>query len=334
METKEFMNKIEELKQDIKVQLKQVTNQGRINAKLYDVSFVGKDKAFDGEYSPFYEFCRNEWDFFTEFLNENGLETKQYARTSSFYIVSNDYSDVRNFIDYNNLSEVSESVLEKAVIDFMDNHLYYEQRNDKDLSFNDVDYLIGYFMNQYELTLEESFDYIQESVIDSIDDELSELEEYIKTLEAVNEGYDYLNQFKENQVYNFISYIQDELENGYLDGFLVDYIDLETVKEKYPEQYDMFLKDTGFTNEQLLNEPQVAQLTEELEDVRNELKELEAKLNQDSINVAHDLIKGATPYEAIARLTQLVDIFQQKQSELIVAENELMNQLLELKGTN
>ena len=44
METKEFMNKIEELKQDIKAQLKQVTNQGRINAKLYDASFVGKIK--------------------------------------------------------------------------------------------------------------------------------------------------------------------------------------------------------------------------------------------------------------------------------------------------
>lgn len=57
METKEFMNKIEELKQDIKAQLKQVTNQGRINAKLYDVSFVGKDKAFEGEYSPFYGFA-------------------------------------------------------------------------------------------------------------------------------------------------------------------------------------------------------------------------------------------------------------------------------------
>lgn len=115
METKEFMNKIEELKQDIKAQLKQVTNQGRTNAKLYDASYIGTDKAFEGEYSPFYEFCRTEWDFFTEFLNENGLETKQYARTSSFYIVSNDYSDVRNFIDYNNLSEVSESVLEKRL---------------------------------------------------------------------------------------------------------------------------------------------------------------------------------------------------------------------------
>lgn len=332
METKEFMNKIEELKQDIKAQLKQVTNQGRTNAKLYDASYIGKDKAFDGEYSPFYEFCRNEWDFFTEFLNENGLETKQYARTSSFYIVSNDYSDVRDFIDYNNLSEVSESVLEKVVIDFMDNHLYYEQRNDETLTFNDVEYIIGYFMNQYELTLEESFEYIQESVLDSIEDELIELEEYVKSLESVNDGYDYLNQFKENQVYNFMYYIHDELENGYLDGFLVDYIDLEDAKEKYPTQYEAFLKDNGLTHEQLLNEPQVSQLNDELECSRQEQKDLERKLNQDSILVAHDLIKGATPYEAIAKLTQLVDIFQQKQSELVVLENELMSQLLELKG--
>lgn len=272
METKEFMNKIEELKQDIKAQLKQVKNQGRTNAKLYDVAYVAKDKVFEFEYSPFYKFCRNEWDFFTEFLNENGLETKQYARTSSFYIVSNDYSDVRDFIDYNNLSEVSESVLEKAVIDFMDNHLYYEQRNDETLTFNDVEYIIGYFMNQYELTLEESFEYIQESVLDSIEDELIELEEYVKSLESVNDGYDYLNQFKENQVYNFMYYIHDELENGYLDGFLVDYIDLEDAKEKYPTQYEAFLKDNGLTHEQLLNEPQVSQLNDELECSRQEQK--------------------------------------------------------------
>ena len=187
-------------------------------------------------------------------------------------------------------------------------------------------------MNQYELTLEESFDYIQESVLDSIDDELSELEEYVKTLEAVNEGYDYLNQFKENQVYNFISYIQDELENGYLDGFLVDYIDLEDAKDKYHTQYEEFLKDNGLTHEQLINAPKVAQLNEELNDTRNELKKLEEKLKQDSILVAHDLIKGATPYEAIRKLTQLVNIFQQKHSELVVLENELMSQLLELKG--
>lgn len=90
----------------------------------------------------------------------------------------------------------------------------------------------------------------------------------------------------------------------------------------------MFLKDNGLTHEQLLNEPQVAQLNEELDDTRNKLKELEEKLKQDSVLVAHDLIKGATPYEGIRKLTQLVDIFQQKQSELVVLENELMSQLL------
>ena len=332
METRYFIQVVEELKNGIRNNLKKVTNQGRTNAKLYDASFVGTNKAFEGEYSPFYRFCEIEWDFFRDFMKEHDLETQQYARTSSFYIVSTQYRDDRSFSDYNNLSEVSESVLGKAVIDFMDNHLYYEQRNDEKLSFNDVEYIIGYFMNQYELTLEESFDYIQESVLDSIDDELSELELYVDALESINEGYKYLEEFKQNQVYNFISYIKDELENGYLDGFLSDYIDLEDAKEKYSTQYEQFLSENGLTHEQLVNEPKIASLNKELEDVRNELKELKVKLNQDSILVAHDLIKGDTPYEAIAKLTQLVDIFQQKQSELIVLENELMSQLLELKG--
>lgn len=330
MEKQVFMEQLEELKADIKAQLKQVKNQGRTNAKLYDASFVGKDKAFEGEYSPFYEFCRTEWDFFTEFLNENGLETKQYARTSSFYIVSNDYSNVRDFIDYNNLSEVSESILEKAVIDFMNNHLYYEQRNDKDLSFNDVDYLIGYFMNQYELTLEESFDYIQESVLDSIDDELSELEEYVKTLEAVNEGYDYLNQFKENQVYNFISYIQDELENGYLDGFLVDYIDLETVKEKYASQYGMFLTDTGFTHEQLLNAPRVAQLNEELENIQQGYKDNNRKKNEETLKVGLEIVRGYSAEWAIDSLKGIVEESELTFSKLYEREKEIKGELLEL----
>ena len=327
METKEFMNKIEELKQDIKAQLKQVKNQGRTNAKLYDVAYVAKDKVFEFEHSPFYDFCRNEWDFFTEFLNENGLETKQYARTSSFYIVSNDYSDVRDFIDYNNLSEVSESVLEKAVIDFMNNHLYYEQRNDKDLSFNDVDYMIGYFMNQYELTLEESFEYIQESVLDSIDDELSELEEYVKTLEAVNEG---LNQFKENQVYNFILYIQDELENGYLDGFLVDYIDLEDAKEKYLTQYEAFLKENGLTHEQLINAPQVAQLNDELETIQQGYKDNNRKKHEETLKVGLEIIRGYSAEWAIDSLKGIVEESELTFNKLYVREKEIKAELLEL----
>lgn len=330
METKEFMNKIEELKQDIKAQLKQVTNQGRTNAKLYDVAYVAKDKVFEFEHSPFYDFCRTEWDFFTEFLNENGLETKQYARTSSFYIVSTQYTDSRSFSDYNNLSKVSESVLEKAVIDFMDNHLYYEQRNDKDLSFNEVDYMIGYFMNQYELTLEESFDYIQESVLDSIDDELSELELYVESLESINEGYKYLEEFKKNQVYNFISYIKDELDNGYLDGFLIDYIDLEDARKKYSTQYEEFLKDEGITHEQLLKEPKVAQLNEELETIQQGYKDNNRKKHEETLKVGLEIIRGYSAEWAIDSLKGIVEESELTFSKLYAREKEIKAELLEL----
>ena len=213
----------------------------------------------------------------------------------------------------------------------MDSELFFVKRENDKLSFADIDGLVNHFMQNHGSDLEETFDTIKE-YLEYIQNDLIELELYVKELPSINEAYEYLEKFKEHQVYNYMYFIQNHLEENYIDGFLSDYIRLDYAKEKYPEQYDMFLKEFSFTHEQLVNEPKVAQLNEELNDTRNELKELEEKLNQDSILVAHDLIKGATPYEAIARLTQLVDIFQQKQSELIVLENELMSQLLELKG--
>ena len=67
METKEFMQQVEELKQNIKDNLKKVTNQGRTNAKLYDVAYVAKDKVFEFEHSPFYEFVELNGTFSLSF---------------------------------------------------------------------------------------------------------------------------------------------------------------------------------------------------------------------------------------------------------------------------
>lgn len=327
MEKQTFTEQFNELKADIKAQLKQVKNHGYVNAKLYDAFFVNNQESLN----EFYRFCEDEWEWFKEFLNENDLDTKQLGRTSSFLIVSDNYSDPNDYNEYEDLTELSESELDKAVIQFMDSELFFVKRENDKLSFADIDGLVNHFMQKHGSDLEETFDTIKE-YLEYIQNDLIELELYVKELPLINEAYEYLEKFKEHQVYNYMYFIQNHLEENYIDGFLSDYIRLDYAKEKYPEQYDMFLKEFSFTHEQLVNEPQVAQLNEELNDTRNELKELEEKLNQDSILVAHDLIRGATPYEAIARLTQLVDIFQQKQSELIVLENELMSQLLELKG--
>ena len=164
--------------------------------------------------------------------------------------------------------------------------------------------------------------------------ELGQIEENMDDLEKgikeVSQVYRWLEDFKKNQVKYALEECFGLAEDS--EEPLVDYIDIEWLLKWYPKQYEEFLKEYNLTHTQVVNKPQVAQLNEELESNRNELKELEEKLKQDSILVAHDLIKGATPYEGIRKLTQLVDIFQQKQSELIVLENELMSQLLELKG--
>lgn len=327
MEKQTFMEQFNELKADIKAQLKQVKNHGYVNAKLYDAFFVNNQESLN----EFYRFCEDEWEWFKEFLNENDLDTKQLGRTSSFLIVSDNYSDPNDYNEYEDLTELSESELDKAVIQFMDSELFFVKRENDKLSFADIDGLVNYFMQKHGSDLEETFNTIKE-YLEYIQNDLIELELYVKELPSINEAYEYLEKFKEHQVYNYMYFIQNHLEENYIDGFLSDYIRLDYAKEKYPEQYDMFLKEFSFTHEQLVNEPKVAQLNEELNDNRNELKELEDKLNQDTILVAHDLIKGVTPYEGIRKLTQLVNIFQQKHSELVVLENELMSQLLELKG--
>lgn len=260
MEKQVFMAQLEELKTDIKAQLKQVKNHGYVNAKLYDAFFVNNQESLN----EFYRFCEDEWEWFKEFLNENNLNTKQLGQTSSFLIVSENYSDPNGYNEYEDLTELSESELDKAVIEFMDSELFFEKRENDKLSFSDIDGIVSHFMQKHNTDLEETFDTIKE-YLEYIQNDLIELELYVKSLESVNEAYDYLEKFKEHQVYNYMYFIQNNLEENWLDGFLSDYIRLDYVKEKYPEQYNMFLKEFSFTHEQLLNEPKVAQLNEELD---------------------------------------------------------------------
>lgn len=263
MEKQTFMEQFNELKADIKAQLKQVKNHGYVNAKLYDAFFVNNQESLN----EFYRFCEDEWEWFKEFLNENDLDTKQLGRTSSFLIVSDNYSDPNGYNEYEDLTELSDSELDKAVIEFMDSELFFEKRENDKLSFSDIDGIVSHFMQKHNTDLEETFDTIKE-YLEYIQNDLIELELYVKSLESVNEAYDYLEKFKEHQVYNYMYFIQNHLEENWLDGFLSDYIRLDYVKEKYPEQYDMFLKEFSFTHEQLLNEPKVAQLNEELETIQ------------------------------------------------------------------
>lgn len=327
MEKQVFMAQLEELKADIKAQLKQVKNHGYVNAKLYDAFFVNNQESLN----EFYRFCEDEWEWFKEFLNENNLNTKQLGRTSSFLIVSENYSDPNGYNEYEDLTELSESELDKAVIEFMDSELFFEKRENDKLSFSDIDGIVSHFMQKHNTDLEETFDTIKE-YLEYIQNDLIELELYVKSLESVNEAYDYLEKFKEHQVYNYMYFIQNHLEENWLDGFLSDYIRLDYVKEKYPEQYDMFLKEFSFTHEQLLNEPKVAQLNEELETIQQGYKDNSRKKNEETLKVGLEIVRGYSAEWAIDSLKGIVEESELTFNKLYAREKEIKAELLELKG--
>lgn len=268
--------------------------------KLHDAVSVFKHDE------DFYRFCESNYEFaWLPELEDKGVTTIHLGNTSKF-IIASDYFK-QTMYNYNGLQSdlLSEIFFDTEYITDLEN-------------LNAVQ-----FLNEYKHLSIDDF----ELELGQIEDNMDDLEKGIKESSQV---YRWLADFKKNQVKYALEECFGLAEDS--EEPLVDYIYIEWVPKWYPKQYEEFLKEYSLTHTQVVNEPQVAQLNEELEDTRNELKKLETKLNQDSILVAHDLIKGATPYEAIARLTQLVDIFQQKQSELVVLENELMSQLLELKG--
>lgn len=268
--------------------------------KLYEASSVFKNG------NDFDSFCESNYKLaWLPELEDKGVHTIHLVSTSKFIIVSDYFK--QTMYNYNGLQSdlLSEIFFNSDYITDLEN-------------LNTVQ-----FLNEFNHLSIDDF----ELELGQIEGNMDDLEKGIKQVSVV---YRWLADFKKNQVDYALEECFD-LADANAEP-LINYIDIEWVLKYYSKQYKEFLDRRKLTHKQVVNESEILSLTEELEDVRNELKELEAKLNQDSINVAHDLIKGATPYEAIARLTQLVDIFQQKQSELIVAENELMSQLLELKG--
>lgn len=254
----------------------------------------------------FYRFCETNYEYcWLPELEDKGVTTIHLGNTSKFIIASDNFK--QTMYNYNGLQSDLLSEI------FQDSYYITDLEN-----LNTVQFLQdfnNFSIDDFELELGQ------------IEDNMNDLEKGIK---EVSQVYRWLEDFKKNQV----KYALEECFGLAEDSkeSLVDYIDIEWLPKWYPKQYEEFLKEYNLTHTQVVNEPQVTQLNEELDDTRNELKELEEKLKQDTILVAHDLIKGATPYEGVRKLTQLVNIFQQKHSELIVLENELMSQLLELKG--
>lgn len=146
------------------------------NAKLYDVSFYCYQNDIDD--TLFNEFCAAEWDFFEDCLKDGGGALEFIGRTSSFYFVPRDiifyWHDISMYAG-------CEPAAKREIL--FDEFLYYAGAYD---------------------TLGEMIDAGW-----GVDEIKKEWAQYCAdVLTPINEAWNYLKVFKENQLANFIEYME------------------------------------------------------------------------------------------------------------------------------
>lgn len=205
------------------------------NAKLHDVSYELYRGTFgsltdDEQIQAFQYFCDGEWDMFTEYLNENDVETEQLGRTSSFYIVPKGRADnelIEPFYENRHIDWTAYDVIELMneryvglwlddVIELiglgrLDNaqDFYNEWAEGRTHEESYEDFMLGGEYDDVENHLDEIDD-----LIDSVTDNLNNLEEI---LIQVNEVYTFIDDYKANQVENFKYWFNDFYKPNYLD---------------------------------------------------------------------------------------------------------------------
>lgn len=169
----------------------------QLNLKLYDAYTTNIDFEINGATVSFSEdeqtkyfdqFCIYEYDNFVEWLAENGIDKSimdYVGRTSSFYLGE------LHTAYYNGI----ECLLAECSTDFDD--LY--------------DFVL-HMENDYEI-----LDYMDAEEDADVEQEINDLlnvadnmyNEVVKSIENVIKVYDYITNFKENQVENFKDFVRD-----------------------------------------------------------------------------------------------------------------------------
>lgn len=268
--------------------------------KLYKASSVFKNG------DDFYRFCESNYEFaWLPELEDKGVHTIHLGNTSKF-IIASDYFK-QTMYNYNGLQSdlLSEIFFNSDYITDLENLNTVQFLQD----FN------NFSIDDFELELGQ------------IEDNMDDLEKGIK---EVSQVYRWLADFKKNQVKYALEECYYESEDGTAPPTY--FLDVEWVSKYYPKQYKEFLQNHNLTHKKVVNEKEILRIEKLLEENRESKENAREYLDRKAIEVAHYLIKGGTVEQAIETLNDLKETFENDKQKLMLEENELMNQLLELKG--
>ena len=172
------------------------------NLKLHDVGYyickkLDKiDNLTQSEYYNIYSrifdlFCESSYNIFEDREEEHNTKRKYLGNTSSFYIDTNYYDGVINYYYASDFR--SEYDIEKKKLMLLDEFLYSVLNTDEV-------YIEEEFMN------EQDFNYM-----------ISEFEDFLNTIEEIYGCYEYIRDFKENQIDIFKDWYEDFYKDCYGD---------------------------------------------------------------------------------------------------------------------
>ena len=172
------------------------------NLKLHDVGYyickkLDKiDNLTQSEYYNIYSrifdlFCGSSYNIFENREEEHNTKRKYLGNTSSFYIDTNYYDGVINYYYASDFR--SEYDIEKKKLMLLDEFLYSVLNTDEV-------YIEEEFMN------EQDFNYM-----------ISEFEDFLNTIEEIYGCYEYIRDFKENQIDIFKDWYEDFYKDCYGD---------------------------------------------------------------------------------------------------------------------
>ena len=153
------------------------------NLKLHDIAF----NANTDDYNNHFEiFCMNNYDLFEEIEGENNTKREYVGNTSAFYIVSDGYSGMGDYYymsDYNNVSDFRKKIM--LINEFLYSNCNYITLYDEMSEFDDN--IRGLYDN---CTDTEIIEYITQEIKNTLIDDLKD----------INKTYDYIENFKANQL--------------------------------------------------------------------------------------------------------------------------------------
>ena len=153
------------------------------NVKLYEIANNLNTDDTNEQYR-FEEFCRQEFENFEEYLNENYCSIHYIGRTSSFQI------DCNTLLSGNG------------------NLPYMLGKNNEDK----IRYLIECFEYEYDWDMNNSDDEAIEEIETHEEMFYRDLEEFINSLNQIVEVYKYIEKFKNNQIEYWNEYINEIYE--------------------------------------------------------------------------------------------------------------------------